>query len=106
MNPLFAHAMTIEVADTTCVPIFLLVYYRFKVILDVATVLVYLHTDCEERIIHLLVYYRFEVILDVATVLMYLYIECKERIIHRNVKATNVMLNAKFNACIGDFGLV
>ena len=51
------------------------------------------------------VYVRFKVIVDVATALVYLHTECEERIIHRDVKAANVMLNAKFNARLGDFRL-
>jgi len=43
--------------------------------------------------------------MDVATALVYLHTECEERIIHRDVKAANVMLDAKFNARLGDFGL-
>lgn len=50
--------------------------------------------------------YRFEVNVDVATALVYLHTECEERIIHRDVKAANVMLDAKFNARLGDFGFV
>jgi len=45
------------------------------------------------------------VVVDVATALVYLHMECEERIIHRDVKAANVMLDAKFNARLGDFGL-
>ncbi|KAG0588319.1 hypothetical protein KC19_2G234100 [Ceratodon purpureus] len=48
---------------------------------------------------------RFKAIVDVATALVYLHTECEERIIHRDVKAANVMLDAKFNARLGDFGL-
>lgn len=44
-------------------------------------------------------------VVDVATALVYLHTECEERIIHRDVKAANVMLDAKFNARLGDFGL-
>jgi serine/threonine protein kinase len=51
------------------------------------------------------VFVRFKVIVDVATALVYLHTECEERIIHRDVKAANVMLDAKFNARLGDFGL-
>ncbi|KAG0565402.1 hypothetical protein KC19_8G187300 [Ceratodon purpureus] len=48
---------------------------------------------------------RFKVIVDVATALVYLHTECEERIIHRDVKSANVMLDAKFNLRLGDFGL-
>ncbi len=53
----------------------------------------------------MVVEWRFKVIVDVATALVYLHTECEERIIHRDVKAANVMLDAKFNARLGDFGL-
>lgn len=49
---------------------------------------------------------RFKVIVDVATALVHLHTECEERIIHQDVKAANVMLDDKFNARLGDFGLV
>jgi len=41
---------------------------------------------------------KFKVVVDVAMVLVYLHMESEEYIIHHNVKATNVMLDAKFNA--------
>lgn len=44
-------------------------------------------------------------VVDVATALVYLHTECEERIIHCDVKVANVMLDTKFNARLGDFGL-
>lgn len=49
---------------------------------------------------------RYKAVIDVARALVYLHTECEERIIHRDVKAANVMFDAKFNARLGDFGSV
>ncbi|CAM9000854.1 unnamed protein product [Rhodiola kirilowii] len=48
---------------------------------------------------------RVRVILGVASALTYLHEECERQIIHRDVKACNIMMDANFNAKLGDFGL-
>uniref|UniRef100_A0A7N0ZW64 non-specific serine/threonine protein kinase n=1 Tax=Kalanchoe fedtschenkoi TaxID=63787 RepID=A0A7N0ZW64_KALFE len=48
---------------------------------------------------------RLRIILGVASALTYLHEECERQIIHRDVKACNIMLDADFNAKLGDFGL-
>ncbi|KAH7430502.1 hypothetical protein KP509_08G001800 [Ceratopteris richardii] len=48
---------------------------------------------------------RLNIISGVATALLYLHEECEEKIIHRDVKASNVMLDAQMNFLFGDFGL-
>ncbi|XP_004496496.1 L-type lectin-domain containing receptor kinase S.6 [Cicer arietinum] len=48
---------------------------------------------------------RVNIILGVAAALTYLHEECERQIIHRDVKTCNVMLDADFNAKLGDFGL-
>ncbi|XP_024526486.1 L-type lectin-domain containing receptor kinase IV.2 [Selaginella moellendorffii] len=48
---------------------------------------------------------RYEIICGLAAALLYLHEECEERIVHRDVKPSNVMLDAGFNARLGDFGL-
>ncbi|KAK7279860.1 hypothetical protein RJT34_24919 [Clitoria ternatea] len=48
---------------------------------------------------------RVNVILGVASALTYLHEECERQIIHRDVKSCNIMLDADFNAKLGDFGL-
>ncbi|KAL6597801.1 hypothetical protein ACP70R_046606 [Stipagrostis hirtigluma subsp. patula] len=48
---------------------------------------------------------RYKVICGVATALDYLHHGSSQRILHRDVKASNVMLDAEYNARLGDFGL-
>ncbi|KAK9929897.1 hypothetical protein M0R45_026967 [Rubus argutus] len=48
---------------------------------------------------------RLNIILGVASALAYLHEECERQIIHRDVKTCNIMLDADFNAKLGDFGL-
>ncbi|KAI3921803.1 hypothetical protein MKX01_005492 [Papaver californicum] len=48
---------------------------------------------------------RLKIVLGVASALTYLHEECERQIIHRDVKACNIMLDADFNAKLGDFGL-
>ncbi|XP_015689176.2 L-type lectin-domain containing receptor kinase S.7 [Oryza brachyantha] len=48
---------------------------------------------------------RFRAVYGVASALAYLHDECEHRILHRDVKSSNVMLDAEFNARLGDFGL-
>ncbi|CAN4121200.1 unnamed protein product [Withania somnifera] len=48
---------------------------------------------------------RLNIVLGVASALMFLHEECENHIIHRDVKSCNIMLDAEFNAKLGDFGL-
>nr|GEU56643.1 L-type lectin-domain containing receptor kinase V.9-like [Tanacetum cinerariifolium] len=48
---------------------------------------------------------RIKIIIDVAEALAYLHEEWMEVIIHRDIKASNVLLDADLNAKLGDFGL-
>ncbi|CAI9755868.1 unnamed protein product [Fraxinus pennsylvanica] len=48
---------------------------------------------------------RLNVIRGVASALIYLHEECESQIIHRDVKTCNILLDAEFNAKLGDFGL-
>ncbi|KAK9129037.1 hypothetical protein Syun_017834 [Stephania yunnanensis] len=47
----------------------------------------------------------FSIICGVASALEYLHVGCNMKVLHRDVKARNVMLDSKFNAVLGDFGL-
>lgn len=48
---------------------------------------------------------RLTVISGVAQALDYLHNGCEKRVLHRDIKASNIMLDAEFNAKLGDFGL-
>lgn len=48
---------------------------------------------------------RLNIVLGVASALAYLHEECERQIIHRDIKTCNIMLDANFNAKLGDFGL-
>ncbi|URE20783.1 LRR receptor-like serine threonine-protein kinase [Musa troglodytarum] len=48
---------------------------------------------------------RFEICLGIARALAYLHEESRVRIVHRDVKASNILLDANLNPKISDFGL-
>ncbi|CAI9098455.1 OLC1v1035103C2 [Oldenlandia corymbosa var. corymbosa] len=48
---------------------------------------------------------RFQIIIGVARGLQYLHEDSHVRIVHRDIKASNILLNEKFQPRIGDFGL-
>ncbi|KAK1430912.1 hypothetical protein QVD17_14022 [Tagetes erecta] len=49
--------------------------------------------------------HRYKIAVGLASVLAYLHQECDKLVIHRDIKTSNVMLDANFNARLGDFGL-
>ncbi|XP_020596391.1 L-type lectin-domain containing receptor kinase IV.1-like [Phalaenopsis equestris] len=48
---------------------------------------------------------RFHIIKGIAAALLYLHEEWEQVVLHRDIKACNVLLDAKFNGKLGDFGL-
>ncbi|KAL2612472.1 hypothetical protein R1flu_024164 [Riccia fluitans] len=48
---------------------------------------------------------RFEIIRGAAEALHYLHEGWRQQVIHRDFKSSNIMLDANFNAMLGDFGL-
>ncbi|KAL2523789.1 putative L-type lectin-domain containing receptor kinase S.7 [Abeliophyllum distichum] len=49
--------------------------------------------------------YRYNIAVGLASVLSYLHQECEQQVIHRDIKTSNVMLDGNHNARLGDFGL-
>ncbi|KAJ1266293.1 hypothetical protein BS78_08G140000 [Paspalum vaginatum] len=48
---------------------------------------------------------RYRIAVGVGAALLYLHEDAEQRVVHRDVKPSNVMLDAWFNAKLGDFGL-
>jgi serine/threonine protein kinase len=49
--------------------------------------------------------HRLNIAIGLASVLTYLHQECEQQVIHRDIKTGNVLLDGSFNARLGDFGL-
>ncbi|KAM7492786.1 hypothetical protein LguiA_035707 [Lonicera macranthoides] len=50
-------------------------------------------------------HHRYNIAVGLASVLTYLHQECEQQVIHRDIKAGNIMLDSNFNPRLGDFGL-
>ncbi|XP_066392387.1 L-type lectin-domain containing receptor kinase IX.1-like [Miscanthus floridulus] len=48
---------------------------------------------------------RFKIVLELGSALLYLHQEWEQCVVHRDVKPSNIMLDASFGAKLGDFGL-
>ncbi|KAK1423502.1 hypothetical protein QVD17_18805 [Tagetes erecta] len=48
---------------------------------------------------------RRKILAGVASALHYIHFEYDQKVVHRDIKASNIMLDADFNARLGDFGL-
>ncbi|GAU44331.1 hypothetical protein TSUD_129050 [Trifolium subterraneum] len=48
---------------------------------------------------------RVNIVAGLASVLAYLHQECEQRVIHRDIKTANILLDANLNPRLGDFGL-
>lgn len=48
---------------------------------------------------------RHKILIGLASALLYLHEECGNPVVHRDVKPNNIMLDSNYNAHLGDFGL-
>ncbi|KAJ4716929.1 Lectin receptor kinase [Melia azedarach] len=48
---------------------------------------------------------RYKILVGIAQALLYLHEECNQRVVHRDVKPSNVLIDADLTAKLGDFGL-
>ncbi|XVE96687.1 hypothetical protein REPUB_Repub02eG0244000 [Reevesia pubescens] len=63
-----------------------------------------LHPGPEDGIL-LTWFHRQNIAIGLASVLAYLHQECEQQVIHRDIKTSNIMLDGNFNPRLGDFGL-
>jgi serine/threonine protein kinase len=49
--------------------------------------------------------HRYKIALGVGSAILYLHTECEQCVVHGDIKPPNIMLDASHNAKLGDFGL-
>ncbi|QCE13168.1 somatic embryogenesis receptor kinase 4 [Vigna unguiculata] len=49
--------------------------------------------------------HRVNIVVGLASVLVYLHQECERRVVHRDIKTRNILLDGNINPRLGDFGL-
>lgn len=64
-----------------------------------------LFDDTHQNIKQLTWVQGYKILLGVAEALLYLHEECNQMVLHRDVKPSNVLIDANLNAKLGDFGL-
>ena len=63
------------------------------------------HLFCSQEKASLSWSLRYKIAFGVASALHYLHNEYDQKVVHRDLKASNIMLDANFDARLGDFGL-
>lgn len=64
-----------------------------------------LYQETEEQMVSLKWCHRYNIAIGMASVITYLHQDCEQQVIHRDIKTSNIMLDGNLNARLGDFGL-
>ncbi|KAJ1685254.1 hypothetical protein LUZ63_016644 [Rhynchospora breviuscula] len=48
---------------------------------------------------------RYKIVIGIASALLYLHEQCEKCVLHRDIKPSNIMLDSDFNPKLGDFGV-
>jgi len=49
--------------------------------------------------------HKVNIVVGLASMLVYLHQECERRVVHRDIKTRNILLDGNMNPRLGDFGL-